>query len=704
MSKFRLHKKNILVVLLLLCSVGLFFPHPAQAVSLPDVFGDVFSFFITPVAVLVLTIANLILYVTGVLLNNVVNLTVVQMAQNLSSGGIGDTISATWGTVRDIANMLFIFILLYTAIMTIFGQGNYKETIKNLIIAALLINFSLFFTKVIIDAANLLALLFYKAIAPGALNGSVLSDGISNTFTRYLGLTHLIDPDVAGKGIKDMGINALLSTAVLMIASFIFVAVAVMFIVRYVILILVLILSPLMFASYILPRGAEGSDYTKKWWSALIGQAFFAPAYFFMTWVALKVIAGLQAARHYTPNWDFVGVKTKLANGAYANAAPSAGLFDTVLNYGLMIAFLIASIVVAKAVSSRSGKEINNLTKWATGAGSNLVFGGAIGGLGRTFIGSKGAKMAEDPELIKKANSGSIRSRLQLYAAKKAASGTYDPRKMKVPLDYGVGDTKLGRTLNIDKLPKIGIGEQAAKQVGDMGKPSEKGYKENKEADEKRERDIDKARAQEVRKADNKLLIQSGQEAAKIPADTRTPAQQKAVDDLAKAIKNMSEAEVVNQRATILATQEVAEALSQKQMDKIEGSDNFTAAEIQSIKDARGKRINDAFAAGGATLPIPPGSPAGTTALTGHQTAINIMRKMSYSDVAKMDVAKLTEPGIFDIYTTKYLNKLGRTNELTDIKATAIKNAILAEAAKPGASKTVTDAAAWLTGIGRDLY
>ena len=75
---------------------------------------------------------------------------------------IGDA----WTIVRDLSNIFFILILLYIAIKTILGLGGseVKKMIVQVIIMALLINFSMFFTKIIIDSSNILALVFYNKI------------------------------------------------------------------------------------------------------------------------------------------------------------------------------------------------------------------------------------------------------------------------------------------------------------------------------------------------------------------------------------------------------------------------------------------------------------------------------------------------------------------------------------------------------------
>lgn len=81
----------------------------------------------------------------------------------LSGSLYGDFINTAWVIVRDISNIFFILILLYVAMETILGIGHgTKKVIANVVIMALLINFSMFFTKVVIDSSNVLALVFYN--------------------------------------------------------------------------------------------------------------------------------------------------------------------------------------------------------------------------------------------------------------------------------------------------------------------------------------------------------------------------------------------------------------------------------------------------------------------------------------------------------------------------------------------------------------
>ena len=89
-----------------------------------------------------------------------------------------------WAVTRDLANMLFIFILLFIAIATILQISSYgaKSLLARLVIIALLLNFSLFITRVVVDVSNVTARLFYNGISGGAATANVL-DGEKTALT-----------------------------------------------------------------------------------------------------------------------------------------------------------------------------------------------------------------------------------------------------------------------------------------------------------------------------------------------------------------------------------------------------------------------------------------------------------------------------------------------------------------------------------------
>jgi hypothetical protein len=77
---------------------------------------------------------------------------------------MSNTISSIWTLLRDIANICFIFVLLYAAIQQIINGSASKKILTSVIISAVLINFSLFVTRVVIDASNIVATSLYNQI------------------------------------------------------------------------------------------------------------------------------------------------------------------------------------------------------------------------------------------------------------------------------------------------------------------------------------------------------------------------------------------------------------------------------------------------------------------------------------------------------------------------------------------------------------
>src|SRR3989344_8901685 len=84
------------------------------------------------------------------------------MLKNIESG-----INDGWTALRDIANIIIIGLFVFIAVNIILGVKDFgdKKRVAHVLIVAVLINFSLLFTKVIIDASNFTAYQFYNSMA-----------------------------------------------------------------------------------------------------------------------------------------------------------------------------------------------------------------------------------------------------------------------------------------------------------------------------------------------------------------------------------------------------------------------------------------------------------------------------------------------------------------------------------------------------------
>lgn len=369
-----------------------------------------------------------------------------------------------WKILRDVANMCFIFILLYVAINTILqaNTSDAKKILMRVIIIAVLLNFSLFAAKVVIDASNILALQFYgKMIGAGGVSSDrdAYDKGISQTFIKNLGIENVYraggentTPETtnAFTTSKNVIVITLGGALLIMVTAFVFLAGAIMFIIRTVTLIFLLILSPLAFLSMVLPK-TEG--YWKSWLSMLINQSFFAPLYLMFMYI---VIAILTSGNFQNP----AGQKINIASFLSGNPDSVGTLYVFIV----LIALMLGSLLVAKSLGAIGGDFARN---WA----GKATFG-ASSWLGRQSAGRLAQKAAKSDFVGKMRNA------------------TFD---IKNPKTYLAGLARTGaRTVDgtasgsMD-IRSSGLGSAAAGAVGGLGTASgEGGFKKMQDDDKKR--------------------------------------------------------------------------------------------------------------------------------------------------------------------------------------------------------------------------
>ncbi|MEK7642417.1 MAG: hypothetical protein AAB392_01340 [Patescibacteria group bacterium] len=446
-----------------------------------------------------MVITSFILIISGTIYDFILHFTVVNMAKNIGTGTpIGNSITEAWVAIRDVANMAFIFVLLYAAFRTMFlsEYGNIGKTILNIILIALLINFSLFFTKVVIDASNIAADGFYRAISSGnevtlSNNGSSAANkfligterysGIAGGYMRMLGMSTIFGtgPLSSWAGSNQLVYGFLTGTFMLM-AALMFIITGIMFIARFIILIYLMILSPFAFIAFVIP-GQSGKF--GEWWYSLINQAFFAPLYFALTWVTFKVgsaIITLQTFNNSNRDWSSLVIDPSKA-------------FGVLISYILVMGLSIAALVISKNLASKGATAA--AFKGITGA----VGTGAIGGValaGRQTFGRVASRLEKSQDFQRWAGSSRIGNVLYT-GTQKAARGSYDIRSSET----------------IRKAPGLG------KELDILGTPTEKGRGGfEKYREEKTKRVLDKgkqftdrqARVNYARRIASKLHVVGG--------------------------------------------------------------------------------------------------------------------------------------------------------------------------------------------------
>ena len=412
-----------------------------------------------------------------------------------------------WRLVRDISNIFFILILVWTGIATIFGISkiSMKSVVPQLIINALLINFSLFGARVVIDISNVTARLFYNTMSvcdgecryrtdektgkqiidnpnkettggfkplstkivaafdPQRIMNPAILDPSNTTNTEGANQQGSADLQKLAAGPTNKDDYAGYFIIVTLIAAFImfgmakmFFSVMFMFLGRVVGLYIVMIFAP--FA--VMTRGGMplvGSISKELGWDSwkkdLTSYALLAPVFVFFLYIIYAFI-----------NSDFMKA---------LHVGDAAGFMGTVLGIVIPMAIIYMlvqqGVTVAKKFSGKIGELVDGAFKSTAGLVGGAALGIATGGaalagtrfgaragraIGNTSLGKWAAKNADSNALARKVNNGLSASQ----------TGSWDFRKTKLADMVQKNSSKLlsdtGITFKDKVSGKIGLSEK----------------------------------------------------------------------------------------------------------------------------------------------------------------------------------------------------------------------------------------------------
>lgn len=291
-----------------------------------------------------------------------------------------------WVIMRDLSNTFFIFILLYIAISTILqtAGGQTKRLLATLVMVALFMNFSLYITKFVIDVGNVFALEFYTNM--GEENSlAYIKLGTNDITPRSIskGFVDAFDIEKLLKNVEVGNLNfgeefflSLMYGIMYLVATFVFLSVAFLFLARVVSFWFLMILSPLAFFSMILPY--TRSKIWGRWSSELISQSFLAPIFLFFLYLTM-MLAG-TIGNLFTPG----GL-------AFPNGVSFfQPLLMTFLTFFALITTLLFGLKTAKSMSGTMGESMLKIGGTVTGA----AVGGAAAAGRNTF--GRVARYADD--------------------------------------------------------------------------------------------------------------------------------------------------------------------------------------------------------------------------------------------------------------------------------------------------------------------
>ncbi len=397
-----------------------FFEHPLESI-------------LSKIANIMLWISSQILAIAGIFFNLTLEYT-LNFEWLVEQTGM---INIGWTIIRDMANMVFIFILISVAIGTILGLSgwNAKNSIKNIILAALFINFSLFITGVVIDASNIIAVGFYNATIQNATTGNEKFNittlapenhdkGISGIFSQALKISTIYDGEDIKEGSTKLGVEGVIThkhiftiglfgSLLMLITAFVFFSAAIMFIVRTVVLMFLMMTSPFAFVGMILPKTKA---YAVKWWSELFNQAFFAPIYLMFIYIVAQGVT----SKAFKDTLSNAGNGGGFAN-TFTGGGAGVGAIVVIFNFLLIIGLLLASLITAKSMGAK-GADFATKTAGRMSFGTTAMLGQQTLGRGFRFL---GGKLKETPWVKK----GGFGSKLALKTLQNVGDRSFDLRQ-----------------------------------------------------------------------------------------------------------------------------------------------------------------------------------------------------------------------------------------------------------------------------------
>ncbi len=447
----RFLSKKILVAFVL-CSMGvfLFVPQTSYAIDAIDVAAKVANTFYGSLGKALYeglqTPLSWILSLAGQILDFTITLSL--SATDLFNS---PAVNIGWKAVRDIFNMFFIFSLIYISIKTILKSGGYKtsDALKNVIIGAVLINFSLYFTKIVIDISNVFAVWIYNGIQGLTPGGG---GGISRTIQDIFSFEKMFQT----REVNDLSAFVAVFALIFLYAASIkiFLEVSFLFITRTVMFVFLLILSPIGFVGEVFPKLASESE---RWKKDLTGQALVAPVFLLLLYITLLFVDNIQATTLF------------LNKPAIDSTTKSSFTFVDFALFMITYFMIKKSLDVAKDFSGKSGDMITGAIKGGLGialgaATGGVALAGRIGAAAAFAEKGKGAAAAlttfraATPVLNK---IGTGKSFIK-DVSKGLKEGSYDIRNIPLP-----GDQKSVGNLLSETLPSIKFAQRSAKDHKD---------------------------------------------------------------------------------------------------------------------------------------------------------------------------------------------------------------------------------------------
>lgn len=293
-----------------------------------------------------------------------------------------------FGVTLAIANLVFVLAIIVIAIATILQSESYgyKKALWRLVAMAVLVNFGLVITAPIIGFANSMTTYFVTAIS-GGVSGTNAIVTFSNRLASSVSVSGLVGtvPTTASAGVSIGGafIQTLMSISfTIMFEGLIavtFILLGLLLFVRYVYLVVLLIMLPLAWVTWVFPNF---SHQFSAWWKKFIHWAFFPPVALFFVWLAVSIQVGFaNAVNSGNSPASAIGLATGLSG---AGGTSSSGILAQLVNSMVVIGVMIGGLMAASKLADGAGE-------WAVKQGK------AVSGYATRRAGQLGKRAATAP-------------------------------------------------------------------------------------------------------------------------------------------------------------------------------------------------------------------------------------------------------------------------------------------------------------------
>jgi hypothetical protein len=535
----------------------------------------------------------------GIALNGAAYYSIVYMGTLLNQIS---ALQLAWSIFRDISNIVLIFAFIAIGVSTILdigGHGSSKKLVT-LIIVAVTINFSSLAARTVIDVGNITAIQFYKALNGGQIPTGVQESGISNALMNSVSLQTLYKSGGSTVTTGSYFLIAVLSIILFIVIFFVFIAIAIMLVARFVILVFLITISPLAFAAMVIPRFESQS---KKWWNALLNQTFSAPAMLLLILISTKVVTS-------------TGFTNLIAGGGGwsqfsgdANAVAGAGSGNTLIIFMIACGFYLTSLVMGKQMSAfgadfaintsrkvtsgiltpitRPSRAVARYTAGKTGAAasrfydakiaSNKYIGGTFRALGIDDAIHGGLTKVKDAKI-----GGSSYEEKKKHVEHRAheAHDAAEASKLTAEIAQGTlstGSLKILNGMSAAQLSQLKGIKTANPTVID--KLSAEQFENLMKKDNDKLTEGEKAHIAEARYSKYNEAVKAVDAAA-----AGTPARKVAENNLKSIVKSASKADLENMPGDILTKDALLAQLSDKQREDLGDSKKLTVEQRNKVK------------------------------------------------------------------------------------------------------------------------